>query len=211
MATSWHQLFNHYYPRNGLLSAMVDVTICEDEIKMFFGNRTPNNDELCEAVRWLASPEFKGKYAPGLKEIIMAVCIGRKKKKLDTGEPEKSCEICFSGWIDFFVDYKSTWDLDDFSNHSAVNIPCLCDAGRKIMDRTKTYKDCDDPDIYKMEAIAKKAIAQQAHRNKLVADLYDSGVSVSTVFSEMKKASKTIMKNISDDKDIICCDENLPF
>ena len=171
--TTWAELFNKYFPRNGWLASEDDVRIAGEEIDLFFTTKRPDNEELCDAVRYLAGPKAKKKYgAISLKDLMIAVCIIRKKNRVIDDKDEKNqCEICFSGWIDYYPEYKANWTLDDFSRNYCVNFPCRCDAGRTLVDKCKPYADWDDSDRHDLERVSRKAIAQQGHRNKLALEL----------------------------------------
>lgn len=76
----WTSLLRMYWNTNWLRSE-ADAQAAADELRHEFSGRPPDNDELCDVIRWLKSPEANQEKPPSLKELIRAICICRRKNR----------------------------------------------------------------------------------------------------------------------------------
>jgi hypothetical protein len=58
-----------------------ELSMIERELDKYFDRYRPSNEELCDAIRWLAGPDNKQAKCPTLRELIRAICILRKDRR----------------------------------------------------------------------------------------------------------------------------------
>jgi hypothetical protein len=80
MQTPWTSLINKYWTCSWLKSEQ-DAHDVVQELRTVFDRYTPDNEELCDAIRWLAGPDNKQAKCPTLRELIRAICILRKDRR----------------------------------------------------------------------------------------------------------------------------------
>jgi len=81
MKMSWSELIPMYWDKCYWLRSDDEVFVAAEEIKNRFPNNPPDNEELVQVIRWMASAEGKQTKCPTLRELIRAICICRKIRR----------------------------------------------------------------------------------------------------------------------------------
>jgi hypothetical protein len=130
------------------------------------------NSELCAAVRWLAGPEWKGKGNPSLRDLIMAVRIGRKKSREDDSAPAVECGLCRgTGLLEYWPGiHGKQVSLDAYSYAYSLTTPCGCPRGRRNIEHARKRDNPANNSTVTDEAYAarfERARDQAGDRNRL--------------------------------------------
>jgi len=133
----WARVMKQLWPDCRWLATAVDADAAVDTIRARFGQRSPDNEELVDVLRWMASsPEWKQDKAPSLRQLIMAVFMCRKDRRYQ-GDAEQAaqsdCRICVSGWMPA-----------EGPDGNPLMMPCLCHAGERVLGTVREYKSCGD-------------------------------------------------------------------
>lgn len=128
---TWSALLGQYWTCSWLKSPQ-DVDAAATELRETFRTRSPDNDELVRAVRWLAGPENKQAKCPTLRELVRAVAILRKKDRGDDAATAQACGLCKNGWLSMYADWNADWTLADYMMAYCVAVPCLCSEGNRV-------------------------------------------------------------------------------
>ena len=119
----------------------------------FTGNHGWTADEVHTALSALAEyARQAGRKAdpptyPALKSALIRARYEAKKARVD-GDPPRDCELCHDGLLDLY-EYQGTYPRHptaDQARYGTVQaVPCLCDAGRRLLDMwSKTRPDLRD-------------------------------------------------------------------
>jgi hypothetical protein len=138
------------------------------------------NSELCAAVRWLAGPEWKGKGNPSLRDLIMAVRIGRKKGREDDSGPAVDCGLCGGrGVLEYWPGvYGKQVSLDTYSYAYSLTTACGCPAGRRHIEHARKRENPAHNSTVTDEVYAarfERARDQAGDRNRLAVARHAAG------------------------------------
>ena len=98
------------------------------------GESDRRNNELCEAIRWLASPENDQEKAPSLREVVRAVCVTRANKRNRESSPSNECAECHGrGWKTVHPDAENPL--------YTASVPCDCSNRERRGDGGGRYGD----------------------------------------------------------------------
>ncbi len=77
----WPKLMGMNWGTVPWLRTQGDIEAAAGEIRSTINRHPPDNDELCEVIRWLAGPENEQEKAPTLRELIRAIFVTRKIRR----------------------------------------------------------------------------------------------------------------------------------
>jgi hypothetical protein len=138
----WPKLLAMHWHGVAWLRSPEDVAEAAGEMRREMRN-PPDNDELCEAIRWLAGPEGRQEKAPSLRELIRAVYICRKSAREDDSRPAEDCGLCrATGWMTVYRGWGAAMTFADKLRAIPTSWPCACRAGddavRQLQQARKT-------------------------------------------------------------------------
>jgi hypothetical protein len=130
------------------------------------------NSELCAAVRWLAGPEWKGKGNPSLRDLIMAVRIGRKQSREGDQVPTEDCGLCGGrGLLAYWPGiHGKQANLDAYTYAYSTGTPCGCPAGKRQIEHERKRDNPANNSTITDDAYSarfERARDQAADRNRL--------------------------------------------
>jgi len=192
--TTYTELLTHYWP--GAHWAK-DAEIVNAEITSTFSRRPANNAELCAAVRWLAGPEWKGKGTPGLRELIMAVYVGRKAARQAESMPGTACGLCGNrGVVELWPGIHGKQEsLDAYDVAYSLTVPCGCPAGKIQRGHEREHGGSTLTDD-QFQARFEHARDQQGDRNRLAVAMHAS--TGFTVDEYVQRVAKTLPSEFDD-------------
>lgn len=167
----WPKLLRMHWPSVTWLHYASDVDDAVGEIRRVMGAHVADNDELCEAIRWMAGPEGRQEKAPSLRELIRAVYILRKRYRVSLGTDKyasESCAACHRGWAMVRPDPANP-------DYQAA-IPCRCSLGNAKMERCSDYQDMSPARERDVERLRDLAMEQFAERSGTTS--FDTGANL---------------------------------
>ena len=159
------------------------------------------NSELCAAVRWLAGPEWKGKGNPSLRDLIMAVRIGRKKSREDENGPIAECGLCHgTGLLEYWPGIHGRQaSLDAYTYAYSLTTPCGCPHGKRHIGNELKRDNPANNSTITDEAYAarfERARDQAGDRNRLAVARHAAGTF--RVEEPVKRTAKILENDFAD-------------
>jgi hypothetical protein len=148
-AATWPEWARYLKARFGLHTAAIDheawAMVFADDLREWTGA------EIMEAAKWMKSEGQRWKKPESADDMVVAVRTYRKHKRNERYgvAAGQACDKCNGGWL--------LWTPPEEREDYKCSIPCLCAAGRHIVENCQPYKFYDDRKLAALECEREQA------------------------------------------------------
>jgi hypothetical protein len=137
----WSGLLTMYWHDVWWAKTAKGIRDAAGEIRHNYSSNPPDNEEMCDVLRWMAGPECKQNKGPTLKQLMIGIAMWRKKNHLSGFDDEpldegEQCGLCHdTALVGVVPSLPATgWTYDAWSLAVHVTVPCKCGKGLKAAD-----------------------------------------------------------------------------